>query len=102
MQNVEWLIVGTAATSALLLIGHWGNCPRPMSKLWRYVYGVTAIIVGFSIWRWAAGDWQAVVGLGVISVVGGLAVFAAYGWDYIVTTVHKAAMAELTDDELKE
>jgi len=72
-----------------------------MPRLWRYVYGVASICAGFSIWRVAgAGEWETVIGLVVISVAGGLAVFAAYGWDAVVIAIHKAEKAQLSDDEL--
>ena len=103
MYQIEWLAVGTASTVALLLIGHWMRCPRPLSRLWRYVYGVTAICVGFSIWRLVGyGDVETVAGLVVIAVTGGLATFAAYGWDAVVTAIHKAEKAESADESLKD
>lgn len=74
-----------------------------MSRLWRYVWGVSSICVGFSIWRLVGlGDVESVVGLVVIALVGGLATFAAYGWDAVVNAIHKAEKAESVDESLKE
>ena len=101
MAHPEWLIVGTSTTAFLLLLGHWARCPRPMPRLWRYVYGVASINVGFAIWQFVGEqDWVTVAGLATISAAGGLAVFVAYGWDGVVNAVSKARKAEAADDEL--
>jgi hypothetical protein len=100
MQHIEWYIAGAAITALLLAVGHWLPLLHPMPLIPRYVYGVGAIITGFTIWRSAAGDWLTPLALLGIAAVGGVTVAAAYGWDGVIIAIRKAKKAERNDGEL--
>ncbi len=95
----SWFWAGAALSALLLLIGHWFPWPRQLHRLEAYVYGVACILGGFALWHLQVNGWHAVLGLTVIAVVSGLAVFAAYGVDWVVAMIRKAWKAErLLDD----
>ena len=89
---MNWLhfSFGASLTTLLLAVGHWFPWPRRLSRLQAYVYGVSAIGLGFTIWRGLDGDWWHVAGLWVLAGLGGAVVFLAYWLDDIVIRLRKA------------
>ena len=100
MDHWLWLVVGGGFTALLLAMGHWAPWEPPLSWLGRYVYGVSAILAGFAIWRLAAGDWITPAGFLTLAIVGGGTVVLCYRIDSWVLTMRKAKKAERGDDEL--
>jgi len=90
----DWFFAGVALSALLLFVGHWFPWPKELHKLAAYVYGVLSIYAGATLWLLQAGQPTIVVGLGVIIGVSGVAVFAAYGIDWLVGQLRKASKAE--------
>jgi uncharacterized membrane protein YeaQ/YmgE (transglycosylase-associated protein family) len=104
-QSLWWqggtLLAGTIMTALLLAVAHWFPAQKKMGLIWRYVYGVGTIVLGFAIWRLLNGDWRTVVGLIVIASVGGAVVVLAYRYDHLYENAARAALAQAADDELR-
>ena len=109
---LEWtgLACGVLVTMTLLAIGHWFPWIRPLSRIGRYIYGVSSIIAGFTAWRVVFGalaalcglaEWSFVLnelvipgGLLVISSAGGAVVIWAYRRDELARRVRQARRGE--------
>jgi len=72
---------GASLTFLLLAVGHWFPWPKRLTRIQAYIYGVTSIAVGFTLWRLLVGDWLTTVGLWLMAVGGGVVVIAAYWID---------------------
>ena len=95
----NWLVVGAGFTILVLAVGHWAPWEPPLFLLGRYVYGVSAILGGYAIWRLPANDWITPAALLLLSIVGGATVWGCYRIDALVLAIRKAKRAEC-DDEL--
>ena len=102
MNEWPWLIVATVLTFLLLAALHWMPQRRKLGRLTRYICGVACLFAGFATWRLPLGDWQSVLGLAAIVIVGGLAVMGAYTWDDITKDRRKVEKVESTDDQLRK
>ena len=75
---------GCLVTALILFSGHWFPwnqwLGRDLPRLACYVYGVLAIMIGFSIW---VADWTLALGLFLVCAAGGLAVISAYVLDWL-------------------
>lgn len=96
------LVGGAVLAGLLVAVGHWFPWVRRDRKIRNYVYGVSSISAGFTLWRLLGGDWQSVVGLAIIAVVAGGVVVLAYWIDELSQNVRQAKMAGGSDDELTE
>jgi hypothetical protein len=94
----NWLVVGIGFAALLQAVGHW--FPAKMPLLGRYVYGTSAILIGFIIWRGMAGDWASIAGLLAIAAASGFTVWACYRIDAVVLAIRQAKRAERDSDEL--
>ena len=95
-----WLAVGAGFTALLLAMGHWAPWEPPLPILGRYVYGVSAILIGFIVWRMGANDPVTSIGLLAVAATGGGTVWLCYRIDAFVIKLRKARKAERDDDEL--
>lgn len=78
-------------TALLLAVGHffpWEDMPhwltggRPLGRVKCYVYGILAIFTPLCVLMWNRGYREAVVMIVANVVIGGLSVFACYGFDH--------------------
>lgn len=123
MDLINWLdlggfVLGMMLTVAVLMIGHWFPWVESLSLVQRYVYGVSAIIIGFTGWRLTFGvlaalaglaDWTMVVheliisaGLLGISAAGGLTVIWAYKCNNVALRMRQAERAEQLLNAIQE
>jgi hypothetical protein len=96
----DWFWMAVVVSALLLFVGHWFPWPKELHKLGAYVYGVGSILAGFMLWQLQNGNWQPVLGLLVIVVVSGIAVFLAYGLDWLILRVRQSWKAEADDPDL--
>jgi ABC-type multidrug transport system permease subunit len=94
------LAAGAILTGLLLAVGHWFPWVRRLPRLTAYTYGVSSILIGFSLWRLLNQDWLTVAGLVIICIAGGAVVKMAYQVDHWVLTMRKAHKAEAVKREL--
>lgn len=112
MSEWNWLLLACGIAVPVYWSIHW--LPRTMNpevelyfrRHWteligRYVIGVGVILVLFSGFRLAVGDWKTPVQLLAIVAASGVAVVLSYLYDKAIDTAKKAQMAERNDDELK-
>lgn len=95
------LACGAFITMTLLSVGHWFPWPKPLSCIWRYVYGVSSIIAGFTTWRIVLGALSALCGLAEWTLVlhglvipGGLFVISAAGGAVVIWCYHRDDLAQ--------
>ena len=99
MPHIDYLAAGAVLMSLLLLVGHYFNWTRPLSRIQRYVFGVTSILAGFATWRLLDGDWQTPAGLAILSLTAGAVVALAYWWDGVARDIRATQKYKSTDDE---
>jgi len=102
-----WWQLGTLAAGALLTalvlaVEHWFPWVQRLPRVQAYVWGVAAILLGFTVWRVLNHDWQTPAGLLIITVVGGVTVVGAYRIDGMVRLARQGHKAAGCDDELIE
>ncbi|NIV31591.1 MAG: hypothetical protein GWN58_19525 [Anaerolineae bacterium] len=90
---------GIGLAVGLLLVGHWFPWPRPLPRLWRYIYGVSSILAGIAAWLLVSGQYIVMVGITVIACAGGLAVIISYQIDHIVRLMRMGWRAERMIDD---
>lgn len=109
-------------TALLLVIGHffpWEDMPhwltggRPLGRVKCYIYGTLSVFTPLCVLLWNLGGQAVVVMIVANVVVGGLSVFACYGFDHwraqnkatrqaIRAARDAARMAKLKEREAKE
>jgi hypothetical protein len=104
-QSLFWqigtLAAGAILTTLILAIGHWFPLPHRLPRIQAYIYGTTAIIAGFALWRLLNGDWITIAGLVIVATAGGITVILAYKIDDIVARLRQAHQAQAADEELQ-
>jgi len=90
----DWFWVGLATTFALLLIEHWIPWPVSLPRLVAYPLGVGAILVGLAVWLGQHGESQIMSGILAFALAAGIAVYGAYGLDWVIDKIKKALKAE--------
>ena len=90
----EWLWVGIGTTAALLAVGHWFPWPQGLRRIQSYIYGVTAILIGCTVWLGMEGQWLTLAGLVAICAAGGVVTCGAYWIDGMVVDLRNAKKAE--------
>lgn len=85
---------GAMLTLLLLAVGHWFPWPRRLTRIQAYIYGVTCITSGFSLWRLLMGDWLTTIGLWLLAIGGGIVVIGAYWIDDVIVRLRKADKGE--------
>ena len=94
---------GAMLTLLLLAVGHWFPWPKRLTRIQAYIYGVSCITLGFSLWRLLNGDWLTTVGLWLMAIGGGIVVIAAYWIDDLTIRLRKADKGDiLLDDRIKK
>lgn len=86
-ENGFPVVAGCTLVMLLLLVVHWFPWERwlgrRMHRLEAYSYGTGSIFLGFLLTAWLYGRLWPVMWLASIMVSGGLAVFVAWGIDWI-------------------
>ena len=101
----EWFFIGLAAVITLEMLAHW--FPVNLPQLLTYAVGSALVWVGFALWRIPIGDTETPLGLLILYVAAGIAVYLAYGVDWglrwIRATLRKARLGEkaLADDHIE-
>ena len=94
------MVIAWTITVLSLLAGHWFRYPAELHYIPRYVIGVLCLNVPFAIWLLRQGyDWEILVALGGAVICGGLAVMAAYAWDWVLNNWCRCRAWEATSND---
>ena len=109
MQEWLWLVIGCGVAAVGLALGHYIPTPvvnvAPRTEdprtpqtakglLFRYVYGVGTLFVGFCVARLPVGDVVTPLALLAVIVSGGLATLTCYGWDRVIVAMTRERMVD--------
>ena len=88
--NYEWLTVSLGLTALILFVEHWiPTGPKRLHCIFNYVLGVSAILVGVTLYFFKTGRGLTAVEVWLFAIVGGMAVIFAYGWDWLMNRLAK-------------
>ena len=80
--DFAWLIVSLAITVLILWLEHWFRYPFKRHVLFNYAAGVSAILIGITIYCTSQNMIVNIVIVWLFSLTGGAAVGIAYLWDW--------------------
>jgi hypothetical protein len=84
-ENTTGLLVGISTSVLLLIAGHWfpWHVMLSMDRIPAYIYGVSCILIGFTIWQGSSQNWDVVLGLALLIACSGASVMFSYAIDSI-------------------
>ena len=111
MNDWYWVSLGCLISLVLLVIAHY--LPRikeveinedgqmiigVRELLFRYVVGVGALAIGFSAIQVGQQDYEQILELAIVGLVGGLSVILWYAWDHFIKWIRKLRKYEAVSD----